>query len=61
MPEDIYATAGHLVEIARKLAMAGVGPEDIDVAELYDHFSGMVWWVMELPQPPAPPWATPIT
>jgi acetyl-CoA acetyltransferase len=42
MPEEIYATAGH-GQIARDLyKMAGVGPQHIDVAELYDHFSGMV-------------------
>ncbi len=39
---DLYATSGHR-HLARRLwAMAGVGPEDVDVALLYDHFSGMV-------------------
>jgi acetyl-CoA acetyltransferase len=41
-PEDLYTTAGH-AHLARRLyAMAGIGPADVDVALLYDHFSGMV-------------------
>jgi acetyl-CoA acetyltransferase len=41
-PEDLYTSAGH-AHLARRLyAMAGVGPSDVDVALLYDHFSGMV-------------------
>ena len=41
-PDDLYPTAGH-AHLARRLyEMAGVGPADIDVALLYDHFSGMV-------------------
>jgi acetyl-CoA acetyltransferase len=42
MPEEIYATAGMGVVAKNVYAMAGVEPKDIDVAELYDHFSGMV-------------------
>ena len=41
-PEHLYATAGH-AHLARRLyEMAGVGPDAVDVALLYDHFSGMV-------------------
>ncbi len=41
-PEDLYTTAGH-AHLARRLyAMAGVGPDAVDVALLYDHFTGMV-------------------
>lgn len=41
-PEDLYATAGHAHLAKRLYEMAEVGPADIDVALLYDHFSGMV-------------------
>jgi acetyl-CoA acetyltransferase len=41
-PDDLYTTAGH-AHLARRLyEMAGVGPDAVDVALLYDHFSGMV-------------------
>ena len=41
-PEPLYTSAGH-THLARRLyAAAGVGPADVDVALLYDHFSGMV-------------------
>jgi acetyl-CoA acetyltransferase len=41
-PEELYSTAGH-AHLARRLyAQAGIGPKDVDVALLYDHFSGMV-------------------
>ena len=40
--DEIYATAGHAHLAKRLYAMAGVGPEDVDVALLYDHFSGLV-------------------
>ncbi|MEE8314410.1 MAG: thiolase [Myxococcota bacterium] len=41
-PEDLYTSAGHAHLAKRLYAMAGVGPEDVDVAEFYDHFSGLV-------------------
>jgi acetyl-CoA acetyltransferase len=47
MPDELYATAGHAPMARNLYAMAGVGPEDVDVAELYDHFSGMVLLQLE--------------
>jgi acetyl-CoA acetyltransferase len=41
-PEELYTTAGHAHLAERLYAMAGVGPQDVDVALFYDHFSGMV-------------------
>jgi len=46
MPDEYFASSGHR-PIARDIyARAGVGPDDIDVALLYDHFTPMV--VMQL-------------
>jgi acetyl-CoA acetyltransferase len=41
-PEPLYTSAGHAHLAKRLYEMAGVGPDDVDVALLYDHFSGMV-------------------
>ena len=42
MPEETFLTAGHRT-VARDLyASAGLGPQDIDVAQIYDHFTPMV-------------------
>jgi acetyl-CoA acetyltransferase len=42
MPEETYLTAGE-APIARRLYEgAGIGPDEIDVALLYDHFSPLV-------------------
>jgi acetyl-CoA acetyltransferase len=47
MAEEDFASSGHL-EIARALyEMAGMGPEDIDVALLYDDYSPMVLMQLE--------------
>jgi acetyl-CoA acetyltransferase len=42
MPDDCFASSGHRPVAERMYAMAGVGPGDVDVALLYDHFSSMV-------------------
>jgi acetyl-CoA acetyltransferase len=42
MPEDAFLTSGHR-SVARDLwRSAGVGPEEVDVAQIYDHFTPMV-------------------
>lgn len=46
-PEELYTSAGH-AHLARRLwAQAGIGPRDVDVALLYDHFTGMVLLQLE--------------
>jgi acetyl-CoA acetyltransferase len=46
MPDEYFASSGHRPVAARLYDMAGVGPADVDVALLYDHFSPMV--IMQL-------------
>ncbi|MGX7679264.1 thiolase C-terminal domain-containing protein [Jatrophihabitans sp. DSM 45814] len=46
MPDEIYHWSGHKPVADRVYAMAGVGPGDIDVAEMYDHFTPLV--IMQL-------------
>lgn len=46
MPDDYFAAAGYRGIASDLYAQAGMGPNDIDVAEMYDHFTGMV--LMEL-------------
>lgn len=41
-PDEHYATSGHRPVAKRMYEMAGVGPSDVDVALLYDHFAPMV-------------------
>jgi acetyl-CoA acetyltransferase len=41
-PEELYVSAGHAHIAKRLYAQAGIGPADVDVALLYDHFTGMV-------------------
>jgi acetyl-CoA acetyltransferase len=45
-PDDEFASSGHRPVARRMYEMAGIGPEDVDVALLYDHFSPMV--IMQL-------------
>jgi acetyl-CoA acetyltransferase len=42
MPDEYFASSGHRPVARRLYAMAGLGPADVDVALLYDHFSPMV-------------------
>jgi acetyl-CoA acetyltransferase len=42
MPEDEYTTTNNTRVAADLYRRSGVGPADIDVAQVYDHFSGMV-------------------
>jgi acetyl-CoA acetyltransferase len=42
MPDAVFASAGAEPVARRLYAQAGVGPQDIDVALIYDHFSPLV-------------------
>ena len=42
MPDEYFAPSGHRTLARRLYEMAGVGPHDVDVALIYDHFSPMV-------------------
>jgi acetyl-CoA acetyltransferase len=42
MPDSTFTTAGNQPIAERLYALAGVGPKDVDVALLYDHFTYMV-------------------
>jgi acetyl-CoA acetyltransferase len=46
MPDEYFVSSGHRTVARRAYDMAGIGPEDVDVALLYDHFSPMV--IMQL-------------
>jgi acetyl-CoA acetyltransferase len=47
MPDDNYTSAGARTVADRLWADAGMGPADIDVAQIYDHFSGLVLLSLE--------------
>jgi acetyl-CoA acetyltransferase len=46
MPDEYFTSSGHRPVAQRLYDMAGVGPADVDVALLYDHFTPMV--IMQL-------------
>jgi acetyl-CoA acetyltransferase len=47
MPDETFASSGHAAVAKRLYERSGVGPADIDVALLYDHFSAMVLMQLE--------------
>jgi len=47
MPDDDYASAGARGVAARLWGRAGIGPRDVDVAQVYDHFTGLVLLSLE--------------
>jgi acetyl-CoA acetyltransferase len=47
MPDEYFASAGNKPIAQRLYRQAGIGPADIDVALLYDHFTPMVLMQLE--------------
>jgi acetyl-CoA acetyltransferase len=47
IPDDLYATGGGEEMAGRLFGKAGLGPSDVDVAQLYDHFTGCVLMQIE--------------
>lgn len=47
MPDELYASSGHRSIAQRLYKEAGVGPQDIDVALIYDNFSFLVLTQLE--------------
>ena len=47
MPSESYATTNSVALAEELFGQAGVTPSDIDVAQIYDHFSGMVIIALE--------------
>jgi acetyl-CoA acetyltransferase len=45
--DDLYATGGCEELAGRLFGKAGVGPSDVDVAQIYDHFTGCVLMQLE--------------
>lgn len=47
MPDEDYASTNGRRLAAELYAAAGVGPDNVDVAQIYDHFSGIVLMALE--------------
>ena len=47
MPDADYPTAGQRATAEEVYRIAGVGPDDIDVAMIYDHFTPLVLMALE--------------
>lgn len=47
MPDEDYASTNGRYLAAELFAKAGLDPKDIDVAQIYDHFSGLVLMALE--------------
>jgi len=47
MPDDDYSSSGARGVATRLWSHAGVGPGDVDVAQIYDHFTGLVLLSLE--------------
>lgn len=46
MPDEVFASSGHASVARRLYQQAGLGPKDIDTAQIYDHFTSQV--IMQL-------------
>src|SRR5205085_535239 len=47
MPEDDYASAGQRATAEEVYRQAGIAPDDVDVAMIYDHFTPQVLMTLE--------------
>jgi acetyl-CoA acetyltransferase len=47
IPDDLYATGGCEEMAGRLWGKSGIGPSDVDVAQIYDHFTGCVLMQIE--------------
>jgi acetyl-CoA acetyltransferase len=47
IPDESYASGGGAGVARRLWAKAGLGPKDVDVAQIYDHFTGLVLLTLE--------------
>jgi acetyl-CoA acetyltransferase len=47
MPDESFASSGHHSVARRLYQMAGIGPHEVDVAQIYDHFTSQVLMQLE--------------